>query len=32
MAPRYSGFVGTMKTIAAEEGATALFGGLVPGL
>ena len=30
--PRYNGLLGTMKTIAAEEGATALFGGLAPGL
>lgn len=30
--PRYNGLMGTMKTIAAEEGATALFGGLAPGL
>lgn len=30
--PRYSGLFGTAKTIAAEEGATALFGGLMPGL
>jgi solute carrier family 25 uncoupling protein 8/9 len=30
--PKYQGFIGTMKTIAAEEGALALFNGLTPGL
>jgi solute carrier family 25 uncoupling protein 8/9 len=30
--PRYAGLFGTAKTIAAEEGVTALFGGLMPGL
>lgn len=30
--PRYSGFVGTMKTIAAEEGPFALYNGLTAGL
>ena len=30
--PRYNGFFGTMKTIAGEEGAQALFNGLTPGL
>lgn len=30
--PRYSGLLGTAKTVAAEEGALALWGGLAPGL
>ena len=30
--PRYVGLLGTAKTVAAEEGATALWGGLMPGL
>lgn len=30
--PRYSGLIGTIKTVAAEEGATALFGGLSAGI
>ena len=30
--PRYSGFIGTMRKVAAEEGPLALFGGLTPGL
>lgn len=30
--PRYSGFIQTMQKITAEEGSTALFRGLVPGL
>ena len=30
--PRYSGFMGTMQKVAAEEGVTALFSGLTPGL
>lgn len=30
--PRYVGLFGTAKTIAADEGALALFGGLSPGL
>lgn len=30
--PRYVGLMGTAKTIAAEEGALALFGGLSAGL
>ncbi len=30
--PKYQGFIGTMKTIAAEEGTLALFNGLTPGL
>lgn len=30
--PRYNGFVGTIKTVAAEEGPLALFSGLSPGL
>jgi solute carrier family 25 (mitochondrial uncoupling protein), member 8/9 len=29
---RYNGLMGTVKTIAAEEGAGALFGGLTAGL
>ena len=31
-APRYNGLLGTTKTIAAEEGALALWNGLTPGL
>ena len=31
-APRYNGLFGTTKTIAAEEGPLALWGGLTPGL
>lgn len=30
--PRYSGLIGTAKTIAAEEGVGALFNGMIPGL
>lgn len=30
--PRYSGFLGTMKKVASEEGPLALFNGLTPGL
>ena len=30
--PRYNGMFGTMKTIAGEEGLTALWSGLSPGL
>ena len=30
--PRYSGLIGTAKTVAAEEGVQALFGGLSAGL
>jgi len=30
--PKYSGFLGTMKTVAAEEGPLALWSGLSPGL
>lgn len=30
--PKYVGFSGTIKTIAAEEGTLALFNGLTPGL
>ena len=30
--PHYNGFVGTLKTISAEEGPRALFSGLAPGL
>lgn len=30
--PRYNGFIGTMTTVAAEEGPMSLFNGLVPGL
>ena len=30
--PRYSGFIGTMGKVAAEEGPLALFNGLTPGL
>lgn len=30
--PKYNGFLGTMKTVAAEEGPLALFSGLSPGL
>jgi solute carrier family 25 uncoupling protein 8/9 len=30
--PRYSGFLGTMSKVAAEEGPLALFNGLIPGL
>jgi len=30
--PRYSGFIGTMVKVAAEEGPLALWNGLVPGL
>ena len=30
--PHYNGLIGTVKTIAAEEGTMALYGGLVPGL
>jgi hypothetical protein len=30
--PRYNGFMGTLKTVAAEEGPRALFSGLSPGL
>ena len=30
--PRYSGFIGTMRKVATEEGPLALFGGLTPGL
>ena len=30
--PKYSGFLGTAKTIAAEEGVTALYNGLTAGL
>jgi solute carrier family 25 (mitochondrial uncoupling protein), member 8/9 len=32
VAPKYSGFLGTMKTIAAEEGPFALYNGLSAGL
>ena len=31
-APRYNGMLGTIKTIAAEEGAIKLWDGLMPGL
>jgi solute carrier family 25 uncoupling protein 8/9 len=31
-APKYSGFVGTAKTITSEEGFTALYNGLTAGL
>jgi solute carrier family 25 uncoupling protein 8/9 len=30
--PKYSGFMGTMKTISAEEGPRALYNGLSAGL
>jgi len=30
--PRYSGFLGTLSKVAAEEGPLALFNGLVPGI
>ena len=30
--PKYNGLIGTMKTVAAEEGPFALFNGLTPGL
>lgn len=30
--PRYVGLFGTAKTVAAEEGVLALWGGLMPGL
>lgn len=30
--PKYSGFLGTMKTISQEEGFRALYNGLTPGL
>ena len=30
--PRYNGLMGTAKTVAAEEGPFALWGGLSPGL
>ena len=30
--PKYKGIIGTTKTIAAEEGALALWSGLIPGL
>jgi solute carrier family 25 uncoupling protein 8/9 len=30
--PKYKGLLQTCKLIAAEEGSTALFGGLIPGL
>jgi len=30
--PKYRGLVGTTRTIVAEEGATALFGGITAGL
>lgn len=31
-APKYNGFLGTAKTIAGEEGITALYNGLTAGL
>lgn len=30
--PKYKGLVGTLKTIAAEEGPLAIYSGIVPGL
>ena len=30
--PKYNGLIGTMRTIAAEEGLLALWNGLIPGL